>query len=130
MQQQQQKQKAQHDQHSKSRHFKQGDLVFIHEFHIGAVKPTWLPHTVIQRDDRPNYEIKLSDNHIIRRYADHIRTRETNCEDVSPHEEVDDVPIPMIQLTPVNAPVSVELCHSQRVRKPPKCFQSYGEEMW
>ena len=37
---QRQKQKAQHDQHSKSHHFKQGDLEFIHEFHRGAAKRT------------------------------------------------------------------------------------------
>ena len=53
----------------------------------------------------PNYEIKLSDNHIVRRHADHICARESNCEDVLPHEELDDVPISVIQPTPVNAPV-------------------------
>ena len=66
---------------------------------------TWLPSTVIQKDGRPNYKIKLSDNHIVRRHANHIRTCESDCEDVSPHEEVDDVPIPMIQPIPVNASV-------------------------
>ena len=124
VQQQQQKQKAQHDQHSKSRHFKQGDLVFIREFHRGAAKPTWLSGTVIQKVGGPNYEIKLPDSQIIRRHADHIRARESDNEDVLPPEEVDDVPIPLIQPTPVNAPVSVELRRSQRVRKPPERFQS------
>ena len=122
--QQQQKQKAQHDQHSKSHHFKQGDLVFILEFHRGAAKLTWLPGTVIQKDGGPNYEIKLSDNQIVRRHADHIRSHESDCEDVLPREEMDDVPIPVIQPTPVNAPVSVVLRCSQRVRKPPEHFQS------
>ena len=96
VQQQQQKQKTQHHQHSKSHHFKQGDLVFIHEFYRGAGKPTWLPGTVIQKNGGPNYEIKLSDNHMVRKHADHICTHESDCEDLSPHKEVDDVPIPMI----------------------------------
>ena len=46
---QQQKQKAQHDQHLKPCYFTQGDLVFIRHFHRGTAKPTWLPGTVIQR---------------------------------------------------------------------------------
>ena len=45
--------------------------------------------------------------------TNHIYTHENHWEDVSPCAEVDDVPIPMIQPTQVNAPVSVELCHSQ-----------------
>ena len=98
--------------------------MFIREFHRGAAKPTWLPGTVIQKDGGPNYGIKLFDNQIVRRHADHIRSRESDCEDVSPCEEVDDVPIPVIQPTPVNAPVSLELHRSQRVRKPPERFQS------
>ena len=85
--------------------------MFICEFHREAAKPTWLPGTVIQKDGGPNFEIKLSDNHIVRRRAHHICTCESDCEDVSPHEEVDDVPIPMIQPIPINALVSVELCH-------------------
>ena len=61
---------------------------------------------------------------LYRRHADHIRSHESDCEDVLPRDEVDDVPIPVIQPTPVNAPVSVELRRSQRVRKPPERFQS------
>ena len=91
-----------------------------------------LLHLVLQLSMRDYgiymYEIKLSDNHIVRRHVNHIRTHESDCGDVSSHEEVDDVPIPVIQPTPVNghvsAPVSVELCHSQRVRKPLERFQS------
>ena len=98
--------------------------MFICEFHRGAAKPTWLPATVIQKVGGPNHEIKLPDNQIIRRHADHIRARESDSENVLLPEEVDDVVIPLIQPTPVNAPVSVELHHSQRVRKPPERFQS------
>ena len=130
VQQQQQKQETQHDQHSKSHHLTQGDLVFILEFHRAATKPTWLPDTVAQQDGGPNYKIKLSDNHIVRRHADHICACESDCEDGSPHEEVNDtLPIPVIQPTPVNAPVSMELHRSQRVRKPPEHFKSKGEEV-
>ena len=86
--------------------------MFICEFHRWATKPTWLTGTVIQKDGGLNYEIKLPDNHIVRRHADHICAHENDCEDVSPREEVDDVPIPVIQPTLVNASVLVELRHS------------------
>ena len=89
--------------------------MFICEFHREAAKPTLLPGTVIQKDGGPNYEIKLSDNHIVRRHAHHMRTRESDCEDISPYEEVDYVPTPMIQPISVNASVSVELHRSQKV---------------
>ena len=111
VQQQQQKQKAQHDRHSQSRLFTQGDLVFIREFHRGAAKPTWIPGTVLQQDGGPNYKIKLSDNQIVRRHADHIRARESDSEDITLHEEVDDVP--PIQPIPVNASDPIELRRSQ-----------------
>ena len=106
-----------------NRHFTQGDLVFIRDFHRSAAKPTWLPGTVIQQDGGPNYKVKLPDSQIVRRHADHIRARESNCEDDAILEEVDDDELP-IQSTPVNTSVPVELCHSQRVRKPSEYFQS------
>ena len=98
--QQQLKQKTQHDKHSKSQHFIQGDLVFICEFNRGTAKPTRLPGTVIQQDGGPNYKIKLSDNQVIRRYADHICAHGSDCEDATQHEEMDDEPsIPVIRPT-------------------------------
>ena len=102
--------------------------MFIREFHRGAAKPTWLSGTVIQKDGGPNYEIKLSDNQIVRRHTDHVCSNESDREDVSPREEVDDVPIPVIQPTPVNTPISVELRRSQRVRKPPERFSLREKE--
>ena len=118
VQQQQQRQKAKH---TKPCYFAQGNLVFIRNFHRGTTKPTWLPGTVIEQDGGPNYKIKLSDNQIVRRHADHIRNRVSDCEDVTLHEEDDDLPpIPVGQSsTSVNAPVPRELRRSQRVRKPP-----------
>ena len=126
MHQQHQTQKARHDQHTKPRHFAQGNLVFIHDFHKGATKPTWLRGTVIEQDGGPNYEIQLSDNQIVRRHADHIRGRESDCEDVTLHEEDDELPpLPVGQSsTSVKASIPMELRRSQRVRKPPKRFQS------
>ena len=69
--------------------------MFICEFHRGAAKPSWLPGTVIQKVGGPNYEIKPSDNHIVRKITDHISVHESDCEDVSPCEELDDVLIPI-----------------------------------
>ena len=120
MQQQQHNQKVQHDKHSKSHHFKQVDLVFIHDFHRGAAKPTWLPGTVtVDQIMRLNYvtitllrdmPISSIPVEVIVRHADLIHTCESDCEDASPREEVDAIP--------VNTFVSVELPHS------PVCFQS------
>ena len=100
--------------------------MFIRDFHKGATKSTWLPGTVIEQDGGSNYEIQLSDNQIIRRHADHIRDRESDCEDVTLHEEDDELPpLPVGQSsTSVKATIPMELRHSQRVRKPPKRFQS------
>ena len=100
--------------------------MFIRNFHRGTTKPTWLPGIVIEQDGGPNYKIILSDNQIVRRHADYIRNRESDCEDVTLHEEDDDLPpIPVEQSsTSVNAPVPRELRCSQRVRKPPERFQS------
>ena len=72
-------------------------VVLIHKFHRGAAKSTWLPGAVIQKNDGPNYE--LSDHHVVRRYADHIRAHEGDCDDVSLPEAEDDIPIPVIQPT-------------------------------
>ena len=97
--------------------------MFICDFHRGAAKPTRLPGTVIQQDGGPNYKVKLPDSQIVRRHADHIRVHESKRQDDAILEEVDDDELP-IQSTPVNASVPVELCHSQRVRKPSEYFQS------
>ena len=69
--------------------------MFICEFHRGTAKPTWLLGTVIQKIGGPNYEIKPSDNHIVRRHGDHISIHESDCENVLTREELDDVPIPI-----------------------------------
>ena len=62
----------------------------------------------------PNYKVKLPNDQIVRRHADHTCARESDSEGVTPHKEVDDLPpIPVIQSTPANVPDSNELCHSQ-----------------
>ena len=47
VQQQQLKQKCQHDQHAKPRAYEQGDLVFIRDFRRQASSP-WSPGTIVQ----------------------------------------------------------------------------------
>ena len=82
MQQQQHNQKVQHDKHSKSHHFKQVDLVFIHDFHRGAAKPTWLPGTVtVDQIMRLNY-VTIT---LFERHADLIHTCGSDCETCRSH---------------------------------------------
>ena len=99
VQRQQQKQKQQHDQHARSRTYKRGDFVFIHDFRRGS-SSSWSPDTIVQPSGGQSYQVQLSDGQIVRRHADHIRTRESDCEDVGLSEELEDVsPIPLSQPT-------------------------------
>ena len=98
--------------------------MLICDFHRGATKPTWLPGTIVQLDGGQNYKVQLPDDQIVRRHADHIRVRDSACEDVALNEETDDVlPIPVTkELSTTRASPPIELRHSQRIRKPPECF--------
>ena len=69
VQQQQLKQKCQHDQHAKTR-------LFIRDFHRQASSP-WSPGTIVLSCSGQSYKVKLSDGQVVQRHADHIREHTT-----------------------------------------------------
>ena len=125
VQQQQQKQKCQHDQHAKLRVFKQGDSVLILDFCRGS-SSSWSPGTVMETSHGQSYEIKLSSGQIVKRHVDHIHACESS-EDVVFDEELEDVaPIPIVQQrTPDEIAAQPPLRRSQRIKRPPVQFQTY-----
>ena len=66
------RQKTGHDRRSKQRTFAPDDLVFVRNFSGG---PTWLPGTVIATHGPLSFEVRLSDNRVVRRHIDHVRSR-------------------------------------------------------
>ena len=76
--QQQQRQKSQHDKTTRPRTFQQDDLVMVHGFNRG-LRGSWLPGTVIGTMGEHSYKVKLTDGKILRRHADHIRHRQSDC---------------------------------------------------
>ena len=95
VQQQQLKQKCQHDQHAKPRAYEQGDLVFIRDFRRQASSP-WSPGTIVQSCSGQSYKVKLSDGQVVQRHADHTRECTTSCDDVEQSEELEDaLPFPV-----------------------------------
>ena len=92
VQQQQQKQKYQHDQHAMPSTYKQGELVFIQDFCRQANSP-WSPGTIVQSCSGQSYKVKLSNGQMVQRHADHICKCTTSCDDVEQSEELVDVPL-------------------------------------
>ena len=125
VQQQQLKQKCQHDQQAKPRAYEQGDLVFIQDFRRQASSP-WSPGTIVQSCSGQSYKVKLSDGQVVQRHADHICERTTGCDDVEQSEELEDVsPFPVSsQPMEQEATTQPTLRRSQRIRKPPDRFQN------
>ena len=78
VQQQQQKQKCQHDQHAKLCVFKQGDSVLIRDFHRGS-SSSWSPGTVMKTSHGRSYKIKLSNGQIVKRHIDHVKVVRISC---------------------------------------------------
>lgn len=95
VQQQQQKQMYQHDQHDKPRAYKQGDEVFIQDFHRQASSP-WSPGTIVQSCSGQSIKVRLSGGQTVQRHADHICECTTSCDDVGQCEELEEFsPIPV-----------------------------------
>ena len=82
--QQQQKQKTQYDRRSANRSFQQGDSVLANNFRLGYTNnSTWLSGKNLKVAGPLSYEIKLSNDQIIRRHTDHICPSEVNSGDIS-----------------------------------------------
>ena len=84
VQQQQQKQKTQHDRRCTNCSYQQGDSVLARNFRQGSTNDlTRLPGKILKPAGPLSYEIKLSNDQIIRRHTDHIRPSEVNSGDTS-----------------------------------------------
>ena len=123
VQQQQQKQKTQHDKRCTNRSFQQGDSVLARNFRQGSTNGlTWLPGRILKPAGPLSYEIKLRNEQIIRRHTDHIRPSEVNSDDMSTTMS-DDVLDDVLPFT--THPPSTPGCRrSQRDRRPPERFQA------
>jgi len=119
--QQQQNQKSQHDRTTRQRTFQQDDLVMVRSFK--GPKNSWLPATVVSTSGGQSYKIKLTDGKIVRRHADHIQPRQSDCIP-APEDDSDDIPIPVSQQPPASGSATIELRRSQRYRRPPERFQT------
>ena len=75
MEKRQDKQKQRYDQHTTARQFVPDETVFVHNFGGGD---TWLAGKIVNAPGPRSYNIKLSDDRIVRRHADHIRHRSVN----------------------------------------------------
>ena len=86
--------------------------------------PQWLPRQIVKPAGPLSYEIKLSDDQIIRRHADHIRLSGIDCD--TPESMYDDalddvLPFSTCQLPTTDNP---DCRRSQRERCPPDHFQA------
>ena len=91
--------------------FQQDDLVLIRDFNKRS-NSKWLPGTITKPSGVQSYKIRLADGKVVRRHADHISSRHTNCISM-PSDELDDIPIPT---TKVNDSATSPLHRSERNR--------------
>jgi hypothetical protein len=117
----QERQKAEHDRHAKSRAFAVEEAVFIRNFARG---PTWVSGTIVMTQGPCSYRVKLSDGRVVRRHVDHMRPRSiADPPESAADETLDDAfPGPTMDTeqstaTPVVPPP--EPRRSGRVRRPP-----------
>ena len=122
VEQQQQRQNSQHDTHTKVRVFKEDDLVLVQNLgHTSG--PNWLPGVIIKCCGSNSYQIQIDNNQVVRRHADHIITRQTDCDvpNMIDDDDVDTLPLPA---TSSDATNSSALRRSQRTRRPPDRFKT------
>ena len=117
----QSRQKANHDQHARTRQFAEGDTVYVRNFASG---PKWLPGVVTATRGPLSYHVTLQDNRVIRRHVDHIRER-TDSSTIEPPDvwlpEPTD-PTPTVTETPHGASSPAIVRRSSRVRTAPDRF--------
>ena len=116
MEHKQQLQKQRYDQHTTARQFIPDETVFVRNFGEGD---SWLP---VNAPGSRSYNVKLSDNRIVRRHADHILSRSVDLPEQNPNNDLDDtIPIVVPGTNPFadNMVPSVPLRRSTRVSRPP-----------
>lgn len=88
----------------------------------------WLPRKILRPAGPFSYEIKLSDDQIIRRHADHIQLSETDCNTlVTVYNEALDDPFPASQPPTADNP---GCCCSHRIAVLQIFSKLKGEEIW
>ena len=120
----QEKQKSVHDRHAtKVRTFVPGNNVFVRNFGRGT---KWLAGVVTEVRGPLSYHVTLSDDRIVRRHVDHIRSRSTNPpEEEPPDDWLPDVPPPSMAPSSSSSQQDSELPvvrRSGRHRRPPLRF--------
>ena len=114
----QERQKAGHDRPSVAvRTFSPGDTVYVRE---SSNKSKWLPGVVAARNGPLSYEVTLSDDHIIRRHVDHIRSRSASSGTVFSDDGWSDLPFSTTDVPAPESPSSPSgVRRSTRVRAQP-----------
>ena len=88
--------------------------------------PTWLPGTVIATRGPLSFEVKLTDDRVVRRHIDHVRSRTAGTfVSTDDQDDLDDVDLPTISPEEPTRGAQVEDTppseprRSTRVRHPP-----------
>ena len=131
---QQSQQKAQHDLHSRGRHFNLGQLVFVRNRRDG---PRWIRGSIIKTQGPVSYLVRVASGDVWRRHIDDIRdgchspqSMPSDRLDVETSEDGANVFMPDLpqeslssldnqQATPEAPPVPSSQRYPQRVRRPP-----------
>ena len=100
-------QKQTYDQHTKPRQFVSDEAVFVRNFVQGD---TWLAGKIVNAPGPRSYNVKLSDDRIVRRHADHIRPRSADLPEELTDNALDDT-IP-ITVSDQNSPANNKRCDS------------------
>ena len=120
-------QKQHHDQHSKERHFKVGDAVFVRNFGSG---PKWITGKITACRGPVSFEVELDDGKVVRRHMDHVRRSmlpsPPNREDCTSEDITFPPPTQEAQEPEVNLDNSKdtpqEPRRSTRIRRPPEYY--------
>ena len=70
----QHKQKQLHDAHCRQRQFKEGESVFTKKF---SGKEEWVPGIISKVQGPVSFLVSMDDGRVVRRHADHVKSRET-----------------------------------------------------
>ena len=113
-------QKQRYDKHTKVRQFVPGEAVYVRNFAQGD---TWLAGKIVNAPGPRSYNVKLSDDRIVRRHVDHIRPHSADLPDKSSDNVLDEtIPITVSeQNLPENNNTAppVPLRRSTRISRPP-----------